>query len=564
MKRLLSLIILFFISLFLVGSVSTVSAAGQYECKKFNFPTEGIYTNKDLIFSVDFYYQGSTLQNVKDEFRLAYYIDTSTLNQPWQKDGITWVNNGVSEVSDDNYRLEIKLSGTMIKESTNSLYLAIITEDILNSNSNAEGNCESSAQTVNILIDEKGAFGSCEDLNSPRNGFTCNVQINYDQNGQPLSPIYTTGITDNCDLTGTELVNRVASLCNGGNENLTNLYTSKYPSTPLASFSACLSCGKNVIVDPVPTNDLNRGDVCNSNMKPGDICSVRFSLKCANFKGQNICLANGTAGAGDICKIGANECNSSLTCVKNNGSNVTDWTIGEEGKCKGKEEVQYISCANSTDAFCDEKAKDLGYIKGDCNSDQVCIFYQTEQEVVNNSDNFISKPVPPHKFIDKCIGDLSCANCVARKADGSAFSSYNEAAEMEYEYNQKIDQWLADRDKQIDYDPPKVDSYGLKYTGLIYTSLGCVDTTDSGLLTRVVQIALGITGAVILVRFGQAAIKLQGGGSPEDRAEGVEIISSAVVALLLFTMSIIGLRFLGINVLQIFSPGTVEFAPDNP
>lgn len=298
------------------------------------------------------------------------------------------------------------------------------------------------------------------------------------------------------------------------------------------------------------------------------------------------CYYKSNIALGGGCIVGADECsetesNKGVICIGgsagNYGTQASHWQIGSMGTCvalianDGTPNIQYsgISCSVRSDCF--DKALALGYPPNDqidCEQSR-CVFGDSELNDLNNPDRGnnntpVSKPVPPHRFIEKCSGDLSCANCVARKKDNSTFASYNEAADLEYDYNQKVDDWLAARATGTDYDPPTTENEPFKYTGLIYTSLGCVDTTDNGLLTRAVQIALGITGAVILVRFGQAAMKLQGGGSPEDRAEGVEIISSAVVALLLFTMSIIGLRFLGINVLRVFSPGTVEFAPENP
>ncbi|MBD3362937.1 hypothetical protein GF362_04415 [Candidatus Dojkabacteria bacterium] len=129
--------------------------------------------------------------------------------------------------------------------------------------------------------------------------------------------------------------------------------------------------------------------------------------------------------------------------------------------------------------------------------------------------------------------DLTCANCIARKANGDPFTSIEEVV-------------------------ASFQTGDAAYTNNVYTALGCWDTTYEGTLTRVLQIGLGISGALILVRMGQALTKIMSADNPEKKKEGIDMIVSAFMALLMLLFGAIGLRFLGINVLKVLPPGTIE------
>lgn len=148
---------------------------------------------------------------------------------------------------------------------------------------------------------------------------------------------------------------------------------------------------------------------------------------------------------------------------------------------------------------------------------------KTDSELRNESNN----------AIEACRGDLSCVNCVVRKPGGGTFTSYKEAAEVAY------------------------GSGSFEYTNNIYTAIGCVDTSQEGVIVRLIQIGLGISGGVILIRIGVAVTLLQS-GNPADIKEGQEIMTASIVALLIIVFAGLGVRFLGINVFGILSPGTIE------
>lgn len=86
----------------------------------------------------------------------------------------------------------------------------------------------------------------------------------------------------------------------------------------------------------------------------------------------------------------------------------------------------------------------------------------------------------------------------------------------------------------------------------IKTVFGCVTTRTSDFVTILFQGALGIAGGIafLLILLGGLKI-LTSAGNPEGLAEGREIITSAIVGLLLIIFSVFVLRFIGVDILAI-------------
>lgn len=89
----------------------------------------------------------------------------------------------------------------------------------------------------------------------------------------------------------------------------------------------------------------------------------------------------------------------------------------------------------------------------------------------------------------------------------------------------------------------------------VWTEIGCVEATGSGIITRVFQIAVGIMGAVIILRIIQVVIILNNPNPSQDSiGEAREIIISIIVFAVFLGGGIIILRFLGYNVIKINVP----------
>ncbi|MBN1916246.1 hypothetical protein JW796_04695 [Candidatus Dojkabacteria bacterium] len=93
-------------------------------------------------------------------------------------------------------------------------------------------------------------------------------------------------------------------------------------------------------------------------------------------------------------------------------------------------------------------------------------------------------------------------------------------------------------------------------SGYTYTALGCIDTSRSGLITWLIRLSIIVVMVAIIFRFIQASFLIRS-GDPEKIKEGKEIITSAVIALVLILISVPLLDFIGVRVLGIFPKGFI-------
>ena len=84
----------------------------------------------------------------------------------------------------------------------------------------------------------------------------------------------------------------------------------------------------------------------------------------------------------------------------------------------------------------------------------------------------------------------------------------------------------------------------------VYSALGCINTSMNGLVTTIMRIAIGVLGAVGILRLMQAAI-LRQSGDPKDIQESWDIIMSVIIGAVVLVSSTLILRVIGINVLGI-------------
>jgi hypothetical protein len=84
----------------------------------------------------------------------------------------------------------------------------------------------------------------------------------------------------------------------------------------------------------------------------------------------------------------------------------------------------------------------------------------------------------------------------------------------------------------------------------VYTSLGCVDTSQRGVTVRVLQIGIGIIGGFAVLKVMFAAFKMQS-KDPNKLQEAKEELTSVVLAIILLVGGIVILNIIGFNILQI-------------
>jgi hypothetical protein len=87
-------------------------------------------------------------------------------------------------------------------------------------------------------------------------------------------------------------------------------------------------------------------------------------------------------------------------------------------------------------------------------------------------------------------------------------------------------------------------------SGRLYTDLGgCINASSTGsVVNTIVRVALGVMGGIVILRIIQGALTMQK-GDPEGFQEGRDVITSALIGLLLLIFSAAMLNFLGINIL---------------
>jgi hypothetical protein len=92
-------------------------------------------------------------------------------------------------------------------------------------------------------------------------------------------------------------------------------------------------------------------------------------------------------------------------------------------------------------------------------------------------------------------------------------------------------------------------------SGGTWSGLGCVDSTPTGLITWVMRIAYGVMGGVALIQFIIAGVYYQT-GQEEKVKEARKGIIATLTGLAVLTFSILILRVIGINILDILPTGS--------
>jgi len=93
----------------------------------------------------------------------------------------------------------------------------------------------------------------------------------------------------------------------------------------------------------------------------------------------------------------------------------------------------------------------------------------------------------------------------------------------------------------------------------VWTAIGCVPidkNNPNGLISLILTLGLGLAGGIafLLILFGGLQI-MTSAGNPEQLNAGRELVTSAVIGLILILFSIFLLQFIGINIIGI--PGFI-------
>ncbi len=86
----------------------------------------------------------------------------------------------------------------------------------------------------------------------------------------------------------------------------------------------------------------------------------------------------------------------------------------------------------------------------------------------------------------------------------------------------------------------------------VWTAVGCVTTTKEGITSSIIKLGLGIGGGVVLLMILAASFKLTTSkGDPKATEEAKEMITNAIGGLLFILFSVVLIRTIGRDLLQI-------------
>ena len=90
------------------------------------------------------------------------------------------------------------------------------------------------------------------------------------------------------------------------------------------------------------------------------------------------------------------------------------------------------------------------------------------------------------------------------------------------------------------------------YTSGLWSAVGCIRTSQEGIVTHFIRTGLGIAGGIALLMILAASFMLTTSqGEPKRAGEARELLTSAVIGLLFIIFSVTILQFIGVTILKI-------------
>lgn len=160
------------------------------------------------------------------------------------------------------------------------------------------------------------------------------------------------------------------------------------------------------------------------------------------------------------------------------------------------------------------------------------------QTFLHNSDK--------SKFPIECYLNTARYYCTTQKACSDAQGlSQQIAGAPKYFYN------LCTNAPDTASQKKCIDCYANGKGGL-YTALGCISFSATGMVSSLLKIAIGVGGGIALLLMVMGAFKVAvSGGDPKAMEEGKGSFTSALVGLLVIIFSVVILRIIGVDILKI-------------
>lgn len=401
--------------------------------------------------------------------------------------------------------------------------------------------------TINVGTSEI-ITGSCATLGYPADHATCE----FGPNGLGGQEWKYNGIGECADP------NNAAARCSaGGRTDDKGNYTGTFPN-PLTGGSnvLCVTC----TTAKTPTFEGKYGDVCNnSDLK---LCSQNpiqvngknqiLICKAAPGGGEKCLFPDKAANLGSQCTVGANECQSldqggtglPLRCKVDGSNTVGTCQTNDDLTCSNEGPNEDCVKALGAGAQCKRVAGQLVCAPAD-------VVTPPGSEPGGNdgvgSDDFgrgnCPYVDPTSAKVDLTTGDTVCTNgkkgcsfrplplCGSGEANGSnSCATFAQRTEF--------------------YSCSRCTNQGNTWVG----GIGCVNTTPEGIFVGIIRIALGVMGGVALLRMIYLGYVYQTGdeGKIKEARQGV---IGTLAGLLLALFSVLVLRIIGVNVLDVVPAG---------
>lgn len=123
--------------------------------------------------------------------------------------------------------------------------------------------------------------------------------------------------------------------------------------------------------------------------------------------------------------------------------------------------------------------------------------------------------------------------------------------EVEYDAGNSYQRALCDQIPEIDRRQKCINCQVVG-SGAIWTAVGCIPASATGIVQSIVKVGLGIAGGVALLMILAAGFMFSTSqGDPKRTGEARELITSAVIGLLFIIFSITILQFIGVTIFRI-------------
>lgn len=106
--------------------------------------------------------------------------------------------------------------------------------------------------------------------------------------------------------------------------------------------------------------------------------------------------------------------------------------------------------------------------------------------------------------------------------------------------------------EQMSDQPTKDECRACASQSGVWTAIGCIETSQEGIVSSLVKLGLGVGGGVVLLMILGASFKLSTSkGDPKATDEAKEMITNAIGGLLFIIFAMVLVRTIGIDILKI-------------